>query len=226
MKIVKQTSGNVALIDNNKIIKVFINVNALDVVNDREIIIKYGFNQWTSIFADIITETQIDPNPPTPFNGDSYDLVDILSASFFFDLIGLNIANTSYNISGGTIGGTQPTFSGQPMFYGNYIRIGDLVHFAIRVDFDNITNFGTGQYFVTLPFNALYDYQLRDGNVFDFSTNRKYNIAGHVFANTNQLALNYIGTNGRDEPFDHQQPFVLSIQDEFHIAGTYIAQPL
>lgn len=129
----------------------------------------------------------------------------------------------SYIPNGGTIGGVQPTFSGSPLFFGDYIIIGNIVHFVIRVDFDNITNFGIGQYYVTLPFPALFDYQLRDGNLFDFSTNRKYNIAGHVVSGSVNLTLSYIGTNGRDEPFDHQQPIQLSIDDDFHIAGTYFA---
>lgn len=129
----------------------------------------------------------------------------------------------SYIPNGGTIGGTQPTFSGSPLFFGDYRIIGNIIHFVIRVDFNNITDFGTGQYYITLPYPALFDYQLRDGNLFDFSTNRKYNIAGHVYSGSVNLTLNYIGTNGRDEPFTHQQPIQLTTDDNFHIAGTYFA---
>lgn len=132
----------------------------------------------------------------------------------------------SFTVLGGTVGGTQPTFTGSPLFFGDYIRIGDLVHFCIRVEFDNITDFGTGQYFLELPFEALFDYQCREGNLFDFSTNRKYSIGGHVFAGSKNLTLNYIGTNGRDEPFVHNQPITLTVDDDFHISGTYIAIPL
>lgn len=67
-----------------------------------------------------------------------------------------------YSVDGGTTG-TQPTFTGEPDFTGTYVRTGDLVHFRIDVDFDNITSFGTGQYYLTLPFQAKHNYQLSDG---------------------------------------------------------------
>ena len=131
----------------------------------------------------------------------------------------------AFVVNGGTLG-TQPTFSGPPLFSGSYIRVGDLVHFQIQVDFDNITNFGTGQYYVVLPFNAKYAYQIREGCIHDISTSRQYSVGGHVFANSNQLLLNFIDTNGRDTAFTHNTPFVLNAEDNFHIAGTYIAPSL
>ena len=108
------------------------------------------------------------------------------------------------------------------MFYGSYVKIGQVIHFEIQVDFDNITSFGTGQYFVELPFESCCAYQLRDGCIQDFSTGRQYSISGHVDANSKVLTLNYTGTNGRDEPFEHDKPFVLDVTDNFHIAGTYM----
>lgn len=126
-----------------------------------------------------------------------------------------------YTVNGGTTG-TQPTFSGAPMFYGNYMQMGDLIYFDIQVDFDNITDFGTGQYFVELPFESRFATQMRDGCVHDISTGRQYSIGGHVHDNDKQLLLNYIGTNGRDEPFEHDKPFVLDVIDNFHISGIYI----
>jgi hypothetical protein len=63
-------------------------VNALDVVSSNEIIIKYGMNQWTTLFADQIDNTQIEPAAAVPFNGNAYALVTLLSNSFFFELSG------------------------------------------------------------------------------------------------------------------------------------------
>jgi hypothetical protein len=54
------------------------------------------------------------------------------------------VAEQTYVVGGGT-SGTQPTFTGSPLFYGSYASQGDLVHFRVNVDFDNITRFGTGQ---------------------------------------------------------------------------------
>jgi hypothetical protein len=131
-----------------------------------------------------------------------------------------------FTVQGGVVTGTQPTFNGAPLFTGSYSRIGDLVHFQIQVDFDNITSFGDGQYYVNLPFPARYTYQVRAGNVDDFSTSRRYSVGGHVVAASNQLQLNFIDSQGRDTPFTYNTPFVLAVQDSFNISGTYIAQAL
>ena len=129
-----------------------------------------------------------------------------------------------FTVNGGTIGGTQPTFSGPPMFTGQVMTIGDFVHFEIQVEFDNITSFGTGQYFVDLPFIPGHPIMLRNGCLHDASTGRQYSIAGHAVAGNVQMALWYIGSNGHDEMFDHNSPVNLQTVDSFHIAGEYVRQ--
>lgn len=130
---------------------------------------------------------------------------------------------TSFTVNGGTLG-TQPTFNGAPLFSGTYVKTGLLVHFQIQVDMDNITNFGTGQYYVDLPFPAKYGYQVKEGCLHDISTDRQYAIGGHVYAGQSQLGLTFTNSNGQDELFDHNSPVTLNAEDNFHIAGTYISQ--
>jgi len=130
-----------------------------------------------------------------------------------------------FTVVGGTAG-TQPTFTGDPLFSGSYVKVGPLVHFEVQVDFDNITNFGTGQSFIELPFNAAYGYNFRDGCYHDISAGTDYHISGHVFAGSNQLQLNTsvkVGGSVEDSPFTATNPVNLNAEDNFHIAGTYIA---
>lgn len=130
----------------------------------------------------------------------------------------------SYTVGGGT-SGTQPEFSGPPLFSGSYIKIGKLVHFQIQVDMDNITNFGTGQYFVTLPFKVAHGYMFRDGCLHDISTSREYHISGHAYTDSNLMELFTSDTQGNtlyDYPFTSVEPVVLTVADNFHISGTYI----
>ena len=131
-----------------------------------------------------------------------------------------------FQVSGGTIGGTQPTFSGDPLFSGHYVRTGDLVYFDIQVDFTNILTFGTGQYFVDLPFPSAYPKMFRDGCLHHPSQNRQYLIGGHVLNGATQMDLWYIGSNGHDLVFDHNSPVNLNTNDRFHVSGSYIAEPL
>ena len=95
MNIVKQSTGNVVLTDNQgNIQKVFVNVNALDVKGTDEVIVKFGFNQWHSLFASQVGNTQIEPAAAVAFSGDAFDLVALLSSSFFFELSGGGVVPT------------------------------------------------------------------------------------------------------------------------------------
>jgi hypothetical protein len=129
--------------------------------------------------------------------------------------------DTTYLVQGGT-SGVQPTFSGQPMFTASYVQTGDLVFFRINVDMDNITSFGTGQYYVTLPFNSKYDMIVSSGHLNDNSTSTNYQLSGEITAGSNVMWLFYIGSNSELEPFDYNSPKTLDLNDFFHISGTYI----
>jgi hypothetical protein len=88
---------------------------------------------------------------------------------------------------------------------------------------DNILTFGTGQYFVELPFAAKYGYQFKNGCLHDISTGNQFAIGGHVAAGSDQLLLSFTGSNGQDEIFDFNSPVTLTTADNFHVSGDYIA---
>lgn len=128
----------------------------------------------------------------------------------------------TWQIEGGTLE-TQPAFDGDPLFSGGWTRLDNLVNFAIDVDMDNITNFGTGQYYMKLPFPSKYNLLLSNGCIHDQSTGREYAILGHVLAGTDTMTLLTTDSNGRQEPFTSSVPFALNALDNFHITGTYEA---
>jgi hypothetical protein len=128
-----------------------------------------------------------------------------------------------FAVEGGTTG-SQPTFDGDPLFTGEYTLVGNLCHFALDVDMDNITNFGSGQYYMNLPFPAKRNYQFSDGCFHDISTGFDYPIFGHVLAGQTQMLLKSIDSQGNSAynvPFTRSTPIAISIADNFHIAGTY-----
>ena len=148
------------------------------------------------------------------------------SDSNYIELKNLQGVSISFEVAGGTTG-TQPTFTGDPLFVGTYTRWGNMVHFQIDVDFDNITSFGTGQYYLDLPFNAEHAYQFADGCLHDISENRDYPIFGHVNAGEKRLFLKSLDAQGNtayNVPFTSVLPITLSTADNFHIAGTYEIQ--
>ena len=127
--------------------------------------------------------------------------------------------NTSYQPEGGAAT-TQPVFSG-PGITGNFNRFGNMVHFTIQVDFTNITDFGSGQYYLTLPYNARTDYAFSDGRLHDASGGDFDSITAEVDQGSNQLWLFSQASNARGVPFEDGTPINLTTADSFHIAGTY-----
>jgi hypothetical protein len=126
---------------------------------------------------------------------------------------------------GGTVSDPQPTFieGTTPLFFGHYTRTGNLCHIAIDVDMDNILTFGTGQYYMTLPFNAEHTTIISNGALYDYSASKTYNIAGRIATGTNILELYSVGSNGQYVLFSdsNNSPIRLAKEDSFYISGTY-----
>ena len=118
-------------------------------------------------------------------------------------------------------GGTQPTFSGDPLVTGSYTKIGNICFFQIRFDFSNVSTFGTGQYRLNLPFASQHEQVLRQGFLKDASASRRYAVSGHVLADSAQLLLHTVASNGLDEDFTSSAPTALATADSFSISGTY-----
>lgn len=132
-------------------------------------------------------------------------------------------SEVAYTLGGGTISGTQPTFNGAPMFYGAYVRTGATVYFNVTVVMTNITNFGTGQYYVTLPFPSKYGYSTSAGRITDTSSGHNFSLNGYAAAGSNVLVLTY-DSGSQQVAFDHNSPVTLTPADVFVISGTYIPQ--
>ena len=132
---------------------------------------------------------------------------------------GYGVVTTFANVEGGT-SGTQPTFSG-PVFTATYTRFGDMVYFAYSVDFTNILTFGTGQYYMTLPYSSRRPVTFSSGSLTDDSTGSVYSIIGQVATGSDVMILSYIKSNGETEPFEHNKPITLTTADRFDITGTY-----
>lgn len=120
--------------------------------------------------------------------------------------------------------GTGLTFTGTPVT-GSYIKIGNLVTVQIDVLFNTVTNFGTGQYSLTLPFSSKYHTDVYGGSIHDVNaTVDHYSIKGHLSPTSSNFTIWNIKSNSSDEPFDHNSPFVLTTNDKFHMSFSYICE--
>jgi hypothetical protein len=105
-----------------------------------------------------------------------------------------------------------------------YIKNGKLVFVYIDVDLNNITNFGTGQFKLSLPFAPAYHSDAYAGTIHKYSNGQPsyYSIKGHIFPNDSFVYLWTI--NGSpDEPFIQGNPVTLTTADRFHISFVYEA---
>jgi hypothetical protein len=126
-------------------------------------------------------------------------------------------------------GATYPTYNSY------YVKAGKLVSFVIEVNMSTVTNFGTGQYKLQLPFTPQFGFNhftgwaWADPNVSpDIGT-------GHTIINadtagvTDVLDLHYLKSAGganspiREGLFIQGTPVTLSTISKIYINGTYIA---
>lgn len=132
---------------------------------------------------------------------------------------GYGVVTPYPGVQGGT-DGTQPTFSG-PVFTATYTRFGDMIYFAYSVDFDNITSFGTGQYYMSLPYPSRRPVTFSGGTLHDVSSNKLYSIIGTVDTGSTTMKLWYVQSNGQQDTFEYNKPITLTNVDHFDITGTY-----
>lgn len=121
--------------------------------------------------------------------------------------------------------GTGLIFTGTPTT-GSYIKIGNLVTVQIDVNFDNVTNFGTGQYSLTLPFPSLYHTDVYGGSIHKITNQGidHYSIKGHLIDLSSTFTIWAVASNAADEPFNRQAPVNLDTDDKFHMSFFYICQ--
>lgn len=109
---------------------------------------------------------------------------------------------------------------------GSYTRVGNIVFAHLNVPFSTITNFGTGQFFVSLPFNAARHTDVVAGTLHDTSTGNYYTIKGHLEEDFGLISLWYISGSGVDAALDYNSPVLLDTTDLFHMSFTYEAEAL
>jgi len=96
----------------------------------------------------------------------------------------------------------------------------------IDVLFTNVTNFGTGQYSLTIPFASKYHTDVYGGSIHDVVNQGidHYSIKGHLSPGSTTFTMWNIGSSAKDEPFDHNSPFVLTTSDKCHMSFSYICE--
>ena len=106
---------------------------------------------------------------------------------------------------------------------GSYTLIGPLCYFRVYVDFATCTNFGTGQYQITLPFPSVETMRIAGGTLHQTTGSSLYHIAGitDVVDNTTVHKLYYSGST-TDLNWKYNTPVGgTTVTSHFDISGIY-----
>jgi hypothetical protein len=136
---------------------------------------------------------------------------------------------------------TGMTFTGSgvtyPTYNSYYVKAGLLVSFVIEIDFTTVTNFGTGQYKVALPFAPAFGYNHFSGWIWADPDVNPDTGTGHTILNadtagiTTVLDLHYLKQSGganspiREGLWVQGTPVPLTTISKAYINGTYICVP-
>jgi hypothetical protein len=138
-----------------------------------------------------------------------------------------------------TFQATGMTFTGSgvtyPTYNSYYVKAGLLVSFFIEIDFTTVTNFGTGQYKVALPFAPAFGYNHFSGWIWADPNISPDTGTGHTILNadtsgiTTVLDLHYLKQSGganspiREALWTQGLPVALTTISRAYVNGTYIA---
>jgi hypothetical protein len=117
--------------------------------------------------------------------------------------------------------GTGLAYTGTPAT-GYYSRVGKMIFFTIQVNCTTVTNFGTGNYSLTLPAGLTpSNHNLVDGGLHHTATGDHYMLSMDIVPSTLTAELYYPQANGTMADMDHNSPHALQTADYFYFNGMY-----
>lgn len=138
----------------------------------------------------------------------------------------------TFTATGLTFTGSDNTY---PTYNSYYVKQGQLVSFVIEVDLSTVTNFGTGQYKLQLPFTPAFGFNHFSGWAWADPDVSPDTGTGHTIINadtagvTDILDLHYLKSAGgantpiREGLFIQGTPVTLTTISKIYVNGTYIA---
>lgn len=170
------------------------------------------------------------PGPQGPAGADGADGAD--GASGTSGLEAWTRYSPVFQATGLTFTGSNSTY---PTYNSHYVKAGKLVSFVIEVDLSTVTNFGTGQYKLQLPFTPAVGFNHFSGWVWADPDVDPDTGTGHTILNcdtagiTDVLDLHYLKQSGganspiREGLLVQGTPVTLSAISKIYVNGTYIA---
>lgn len=177
--------------------------------------------RFTAPNVNFFTSTPTNPREGDIFWDNYNDLMKYWDGTAWqvFEDSGIDPTVYSYTPVWGAVT-TPPTYS-PGAITGKYIKLGKWVFFTVAANLTSVTNFGTGQYTLTIPFAPDQNYVFRDGGLHEGANHYAIMLdVGTVNGTTGKMYYN--STTGKDEAFDNNSPHNLITADFWYISGSYL----
>lgn len=177
--------------------------------------------------AQRFTAPNVDFSTSTPTNpriGDQFYDTDAELMKYWNGTQWVELADNLYGTSIITLPTTMQTVNNNMVYTGNPVtievqRIGKMITANALIDFTNVTNFGTGQYYFDIPAGIptrAHDLQA-GGFLVDNGT--YYTIFGTLGAADNKMYLWHPTSNGGSDTVTHNKPANLDATSVINITG-------
>lgn len=176
--------------------------------------------------AQRLTAPNVNFNTSTPTNpreGDMYydtyaDLLKYWNGSAWYEIADNHLSTTKQSYTP-TWSGTGLAFTGTPAS-GTYARIGKMIFYNIQVACTTVTNFGTGQYSITLPTGLAPATSFQHLGGLHKNTDH-YTLLADLGASSTSITLYHPAASGAQDIFSHNKPTTLTTGSTWYVSGTY-----
>ncbi len=177
--------------------------------------------------AQRLTAPNVDFDTSTPTNprvGDMYYDTDADLLKYWNGTAFIEIADNNLSTSISVLPTTMQTVNNNMVYTGNPVtievqRVGKMITANAIIDFTNVTNFGTGQIYITIP--AGIPTRAHDlaasGYLVDGGTT--YSIFATLGASASQMYLWHPTSNGGSDTVTHNKPATLDATSVINITG-------
>lgn len=176
--------------------------------------------RFTNPNVDFSTNTPTNPRVGDQFYDTDADLLVYWNGTNWIEIADSNLSVTVQTYTPVWSAPTPPTYSSGALT-GRYIKIGKWCFWSVSATLTSVTNFGTGQYTLTVPFAPLQHNAMRDGGLHEGSNHYGLMLdIGPAGGTTGKMY--YPGSNGQDQAFNKNSPHNLTTSDFWYISGAYL----
>ena len=175
--------------------------------------------RFTAPNVDFATNT-----PTNPRIGDQFYDTDAELMKYWNGTQWVELADNLYSTSIITLPTTMQTVNNNMVYTGNPVlievqRIGKMITANAQINFTNVTNFGTGQYYFDIPAGIPSRAHDLSAGGFLSKAGNTYTVFGTLAATGNKMYLYHPTSNGGSDTVTYNKPTTITTATTINITG-------